>query len=76
MSVIHFRIYDQIILWLFFFLLRLAFQQNGTYSVTLLLQNGACFTTCLVTKWRWFHDLPCLKVALIGFPPSGLPEAS
>jgi hypothetical protein len=54
MSIILFRIYDQIVLWLFFFLPRLVFKQNGDYSLT-----------CLVTKWRLFHYLPCYKMALV-----------
>jgi hypothetical protein len=54
MSIILFRIYDQIVLWLFFFLPRLSFQQNGAYSVT-----------WVAAKWRLFHDLPCYKMALV-----------
>jgi hypothetical protein len=34
-------------------------------SLLALLQNGACFTTCIATKWRLFHDLPCYKMALV-----------
>ena len=54
MSVILFRIYDQTVLWLFFFLPQLVLQPNGDYSLA-----------CLATKWRLFHYLSCYKMALV-----------
>jgi hypothetical protein len=53
-SIIVFRIYNRVVLWLFCFLPRVALLQNDAYSVI-----------CLAAKWRLFHDVPLYKVALI-----------